>query len=129
MKFIKIADNLYERNVLVDVSLNHDGNFDYEIKHKTKVRFSIDIEARSWGIKDISVNISTIDPFYVMLFDPENRTDLKEVLVEIDPFQIEVNLTKGQGWIGVSDIDLYGTVVGDKVEINYEMSDINVYGL
>jgi len=85
-------------------------------KTRVRVTFLIDIDARSWGIKDISLyNISGPSELdaYINFFLNDDEEDYANVKLKINWDALKVEKQKGQGTVTVGD-ELEITLVNDR---------------
>jgi hypothetical protein len=95
---------------------------------QVEIGFNIDIEYRSWGIKDIMVQPSGHGPIEVLLVDAETLDEynpIKTLDLEIDFSQLKVDKNTAD-YISVGDLEL---VIDYNGNINYEKSYIDVHSI
>lgn len=91
------------------------------------LKFGIDIDARSWGIKDILVysivGPSEVDVDVEYLIDA-NRTNTETIKLSLDWSNIEIEKISGKGVIGVDETiditlmnDAQGNLVVSKIQV------------
>lgn len=127
-------DNEYQTPIKVNIWLNAPqelkNQIDYDNSVQATARFTIDVEHRSWGIKDIFVNVTSISTIEIIIMDAETMDDTNPVKVieaKIDPSQLktEKHSPENSG-ITVGDIELNIDYDGN---IDYNKSYIQVYSL
>lgn len=133
-------DNTYSREIELSFGVNHEQRFNgSEIEeitaysNKIKLSYVIEMDVRSWGVKDISLyNIK--GPEYVdaeVTFYPEGSDDpiTKEITVPLDwENYLSTNEIDGKGIITIGD-ELQVTVYfGEGGNISSEM-ELDIYTL
>lgn len=74
-------------------------NVDYSIRH-AKVTYTIELEYRSYGIKNIYVSPNSVLLMGELIIDNENDTETKEFEIEYDTTGLKTNTLSGQMKIG-----------------------------
>lgn len=98
--------------------------FDYEYSRKTSVTFTISMEARRYGIKDINVRVTKVSPISIEVTDAATMRVVETINIEIDTAQLkQVSFDGRVRTITVGELELY--VAGNQV--NYQKSTITVY--
>jgi len=125
----KKADNLgaddYSTNVKVNMFGGADDT-DIYASNEVSVKFRIDVEAREWGIKHMSVMVSGLVevPYTIIEYD-ENELELeKEGVVVVDLSQLVKTERKNSGVVTIGDMDLWLDKSGSVV---YNRSEIVIY--
>ena len=76
---------------------------------KTLLNFDIDIEARTWGIKDINIrNISGPEsiPIEVVYYVDDESTNVKEVALRINWDEMRIQTNPNSGMIGIDELEI-----------------------
>ena len=119
-------DSNYENTVKVYTNLADGIQGDVDTV-KVSVPFTIDIEARSWGIKGISLALSeTIKVDAVMTLYPENDEDddeEKDLTYEVNLSELTQDQTSG-GVVTIGDMNITLTKDG---KVDYSKSSIEVF--
>jgi hypothetical protein len=114
-------DNTYSVNVNAVVhTASDDGEED--ITEKVNVRFSIDMEHRSWGIREVTVMPLQISAFSVSLNVGEGNT----VDINLDVSQLRVTKLPPRNYIGVGPIEVF---IDEDGKVDYGQSFIQVFGV
>lgn len=93
---------------------------------KTFVKYSIQIEARSWGIKGMTIAIRSIEPVTAVVEDYVKDVEQnKDVNINIDALQLKTESARG-GVISTGAIDLW---LNPDFSVDYNKSSITVYEL
>lgn len=112
--------NLYIRNLSSDLEV-------YD-EITTKVDFRIYTDARSWGIKEMSVVLHSIGEIEIPILDAETLDEynpVKVLKINLDLSQLKEEVIKGS-IITVGDIDL---VIEENGNVNYNDSSIEIYSM
>lgn len=124
--FEKLTDE--EFNMDVDVTLYVEGLEDGEesrVTDKVQLLYSIDVDYRSWGIKDISVIPRGLVEFEVEIVDMEdNLVDTLLVKLDFDNTDIPIFWVSGAGYAPESlevAVNRDGTLT--KAELNFYFVD------
>ena len=119
-----------EFNMDVDITLYVEGLEDGEehrVTDKVQLLYSIDVDFRSWGIKDISVIPRGLVEFEVEIVDVEdNLVDTLPVKLDFDDKDIPIIWMSGAGYAPESlevAINRDGTLT--KAELNFYFVDQN----
>lgn len=128
MKIHKIAQSQdeYVNNATVNI---YDSVPDREVESGNKqipVNFRIDIEARSWGIKDISVFITSTVltiPIVVTTFDANSNDRQEDRTIQVDLSKMRKHEDTGSGVVTVSEINI---VLDQNFNIDYTKSYIGI---
>ena len=115
----------YAHTVDVNVYLDGGENIDYDSTHKTSVRFIIDLETRSWGIKGITVSPISIQPIEVEIVDTTGGTVNVTITLNIDPRKLKTERSVPEHYVGVGSINIHADVNGS---IDYNRSTIEIFG-
>ena len=122
---LKEDNGSYSTTVATSIYLNLPKNLDYDFRHDVRVKFSIEMEARSWGIKSITVTPIQIETIIIEIQNKQNEI-VKTIQLEIDPSKLKTEIAKPESYIGVDDLEIMADVNG---VIDYNKSSITVYGI
>ena len=111
----KVDVNVYEAQI--------DDKYDVEGPGSLFIKFYIQIEARSWGIKDISVSPIGIINVPISITDVESMRVLEEREVTLDLNQIKKEETTGNGVITLGALDLY---LDKDFNVDYSNSSLEI---
>jgi hypothetical protein len=118
--------NQYEATVEIRVLESaDDGSWDAEIREKVHFKYNIELEHRSWGIKDINVSFRDVitSTIVITYFDKQgNEIKTENRPISIDMSKLPISYSKGDG-IYVTDLDLYLT---HDLQVDYDISFISV---
>ena len=113
-------DNSYSVNVNATVHIaSNDGD---DVSKKVNVRFSIDMEHRSWGIRDVTVTPLQISAFSVPLDIGEGKT----ADINLDVNQLKARKSSPRNYIGVGPIEVF---IDEDGNVDYGQSFIQVFGV
>ena len=124
----KKANNLGADNYTTNIKVNIYGgpdNTDMYVYQSVPVKFSIDVEAREWGIKNIGVVVEDgIEvPLSVIEYDENEMEIEKEVTILVDLSQITKEELKGKEVVTIGDLDLHLDKSGN---VDYKMSLLSI---
>lgn len=115
-------DNLYKSLTKVNLYVKNPVNdYDYEAQ-STNVTFEINVEARSWGIKSMYINVVKIDPIEINVIDPESLDTINTIHVNVDANKLE-QVTNQLPEFTIGEIDL---VIDPNINVDYSTSQIEV---
>ena len=101
-KLIEQMDG-YQTEVKVYVSYPGDKDFDW--KDKTVIKYDIDVEHRSWGLKGITLSFSK--PFEVEVWERDGDGNvINERTIEVDPKDMNISWKAGSLYSPVG-VDVY----------------------
>ncbi len=100
--------------------------YDYDMTKKITVSFGLDMDARSWGIRSISLSLRRVEPFTVELTDIESQQVVDTINVQIDPTELRIDKTPPINYIGFGDMDIYIDANGN---VDYTRSAIKSFGI
>lgn len=128
INLIEQQDDSHLANIDVDIYfINAEDHgmqeLDWPSTLKTYVKFRIDIETRSWGIKGITVTPINIQPIQFEL-TREDGTVVKTYNIQIDHTKILPERVEPIKYIGIGDIKLYLNKEG---VVDYNTSSIEVH--
>jgi len=99
-----------------DLADGEDANI-YDVDKKKLLTYSIDVEYRSWGIKDISVMPKGVIEFEVEILDADDKV-VKTLPVKIDFSMVDCSIEWMEGKsYAPSDLEVYLTKDGKIEEI------------
>jgi len=115
-----------EYQTKVDVNIYPSGiseKYDVEGPDDIFMGFHIEIEARSWGIKDINVWVRGTIKIPISINDIETMRliEEKEIIVDLD--KIKKEETTGQGIVTVRSIDVY---LDANFNVDYNHSSLEI---
>jgi len=131
MRIRKIAQHLeeYSNDVKVDI---YDNTQDREVEPYSKtipIKFTIEIEARSWGIKDLSVavppQILTI-PVNVTIWDVNGNSHEEEKQIQLDTSKLSYSVNSGTRVVTLGDLTLY---INADFSVDYSHSYLDIENL
>lgn len=112
-----------EYTTIVDVSVWGIENLDIEVEaSRVSIKFRLDIEAREWGIKNISAYVygSVVVPLFISY--PDTRpVESKEITVDLS--RVKVTEVDGKGVITLGDLELY---LDTNFNVNYEKTTLEI---
>ena len=120
-------ENAYNNDVKVAVyglDVARPGFIEDESYWKTTVNFMIDIEARSWGIKDITVTPTGMINLQVSISSETDETKMATLSLSFDASLLKREKMSSDS-VTVGDIDLW---VNPDLTPDYERSSIVIYG-
>lgn len=111
MKITKIAQVSEEYTNNAEISI-YDTDLNREVESASKtipINFVVEIEARSWGIKDINAyivpQILTV-PLIVTSWDANNDEHEEQKVIQVDLSKLSHHKNKGSGVITVSELHI-----------------------
>ena len=113
-----------EYTAVVDVSVWGIENSDIEVEAgRVAIKFRIDIEAREWGIKNISAYVygMVIVPLFISYLDETKPVESKEITVDLS--KVKVTESDGRGIVTLGDLDLY---LDTNFNVNYEQTTLEI---
>ena len=119
-------DDLYRNNVELSVHFESSasGISDLEVDApKTAVLvYEIEVEHRSWGIKDINVTPRSMDEFEVVVHSnlPEEEGKEEVILVKVDFLEIDATISWLEG-SGIAPVEVHVTLGKDNRVVSVEI--------
>ncbi len=100
-----------------------DDDVDYSGPKKVDVRFRMEVDYRSWGIKDIDVSLTGPIEFSVEIWHDEDELNAKELNISIPAENVKIGWTKGYHYL-LDDLDVEidgksGEVTNAELTFNY----------
>lgn len=122
------VDNSYVNESEVWIYLSpQTPNYDNLDVHRVRtfVKFLIEVEARSWGIKSLVVTISKIEPIHAIVteFNVDKETE-KDLTIEIDATKLKLENVPSRGTITTGNIELY---LNPDFSVDYNQSRIEIF--
>jgi hypothetical protein len=111
----------------VDVSVYGGDTAKYDIelpRKKIDVPFRLDLDVRSWGIKNIGVLVDGMINVPIFLNDIETSRLLEERNVVVDLAKINKEEIKGNGAVTLGEMDLY---LDQNLNVDYKSSSLEIY--
>lgn len=99
--------------------------YDYDMVVNARVTFSIGMEARSWGIKGVSVNVLEVEPFTVNVWEIETSDIVKTISVKVDCSTLSKETLNPTHHIGLGSLDINIDLEG---RVNYQTSSVETFG-
>jgi len=123
----KKADNLGSETYTANIKVSMYGLSDYDIEatSQVEVKFSIDVEARSWGINHIGIGINgSIQVPYEFSSWSEHEDTRKQGSVNVDLEQLTREVQSGAGIVTVGNLELW---LNDQFDVDYDKSSLTIY--
>lgn len=112
-------------NIAIDMPEDKKLIYDYDMVVSTRVTFSIGIEARSWGIKGVFINVIEVEPFTVNVWEIETSDIVKTIPVKVDCSKLSKDTLSPTHHIGLGSLDINIDLEG---RVNYQTSSIETFG-
>lgn len=114
----------YHAKVDLYVHMNKQEDEDYNSAYKVQVEFSMEIDARSWGIKGITVVPHRIEAITVELTKADGSVS-RTLNLQIDASKLRQEVSAPERYVGVGDVNI---AVGPDGNVDYGSSSIEIYG-
>jgi len=127
---LKEGSDDYSTEIKASIFLNlpedQHQKYDYDSFQKLNISFSLDMEARSWGIKSISLALRHIESFVVELTDMSTGQVVSTINVQIDPSKLQIEKEAPTNYIGFGDMDIY---IDENGAVDYTRSSIQSFAI
>ena len=127
MTWYKKADNVGADAYNTKVNVKMFGPTDYDVAADSiSMQFEIDVEARSWGIDNISVTV--VDniqvPYTLTEYDDAGYEQDSQKVVDVDLSQVPKDIVRGSGSVTLGDLELW---LDDQFNVDYKQSELTIY--
>lgn len=126
MRKIAQTDNEYVHEVPVSISIYGHGDMDVEPSNKTvPIHFRIEFEARSWGIKGITLSLidATVGiPVIVTHWGTDEDIEETKTIV-VDLTKLRQNRIQTTDMITIGSMEIY---LGDNFSVDYKNSSLEI---
>jgi hypothetical protein len=134
--FIQLVEQLLQENddystkvntsILINFPEEVKRKYDYDTFFQSTVNFTLEIDAKSWGIKTLQITVTAISPIEIEIRDAETNNPIDTLTINVDPSKLKVDLEKPDNYIGLGDLELS---INPDGQVDYEHSYIQSFGL